>query len=370
MKKKITYVISNIDRALSFEWTVKYLRETFQLSFILLNPGPSALETFLIKKRIPVYTVRYRGKKDWLSAFFKVLKIIKKINPDVVHTHFFEANNIGLLAARLASVRKRVYTRHHSSLHHVSFKKGVWWDRLANKLATQIISISDVVTDILISWEKVPKEKIVYIPHGIHVEDFRTVDAERINQFKTKHGIPEDLFVVGVISRLTEWKGVQYCIEAFKQFLIEDPLALLLVLNATGDYYDEIRKLLTGIPEANYRLIPFEWDVPAAYKTFDVFVHVPTTEHSEAFGLVYLEALASGVPSIFTLSGIAHSFIEDGKNALVVPFRNSAAIHEALHKLCNDYSLREQLAKNGLLSVEENFPFENTLQGLEKLYDQ
>src|SRR5262249_19573234 len=150
------------------------LKDKFELSFILLNSMPSAFERFLQKEGVLVYTVRYRGKKDFFNSFFKVLRLLRKIKPQIVHTHFFDANNLGLLAARFANIPTRIYTRHHSSLHHTDFKKGIWFDRLANSLATYIVSISNVVTDILVNWEKVPRKKVIYIPHGIKIEDFRS----------------------------------------------------------------------------------------------------------------------------------------------------------------------------------------------------
>ena len=73
----------------------------------------------------------------------------------------------------------------------------------------------------------------------------------------------------------------------------------------------------TRIPD-RYTEIVYETDMPALYKTFDVFVHVPVEPHFESFGQVYVEAMASGIPSVFTLAGAATEFVRDGENALVV----------------------------------------------------
>ena len=121
---KVVYIISDIDKALAFEWIVEELNsQKFELSFILLNPGPSMLENFLRQKNIPVITITCRGKKDWPSALIKTVRVLKQQRPDVVHCHLMQANIIGLLAAKLTGIKKRIYTRHHSSLHHVYHKK-------------------------------------------------------------------------------------------------------------------------------------------------------------------------------------------------------------------------------------------------------
>lgn len=367
--KNITYIISDINKSLAFEWIAEKLdREKFRLSFILLNHGPSELEEHLKKIGIEVYRVPCPGKKSWPASLGKVHSILKKIKTDVVHCHLFQANIIGLTAARLAGIKKRIYTRHHSSLHHVYFKKGVWWDKLSNRLATDIVAISGVVKKILIDWEGAPAKKLVLIPHGFLLEYFNEIPGERVDSFRLRYQLKASHFVVGVISRLTEWKGVQYIIPAFERFLQEQPRAVLLLLNAQGDFEPRIKELLNNIPAENYRLIVFENDIAAAYKAMNVFVHIPIDEHSEAFGQTYVEALAAGVPSIFTLSGIAADFIVDQENALVVPFKNSEAVLEGIKFFYQKPELAREMALQGKKDVSEKFGLNKMIRALEDLY--
>jgi hypothetical protein len=73
MRHKIVYIISDIDKSLAFEWLATGIdKEQFDLSFILLNPGASHLEEFLIQQNIPVRSLRCRGKKDWLFVWLKL----------------------------------------------------------------------------------------------------------------------------------------------------------------------------------------------------------------------------------------------------------------------------------------------------------
>lgn len=366
----VTYIISDIDKALAFEWIAEELnQDKFNLSFILLNPGASVLENFLKEKNIPVTAVTCRGKKDWPSALIKTIKALIQQKPDVVHCHLLQANIIGLLAAKMVRVKKRVYTRHHSSLHHRYHKKGVLWDKWSNKMATQVIAISGIVMEILTHWEKLPAKKSVLIPHGFRLEEFFDVKDQRVEQVKEKYGIKDGFPVIGVISRFTEWKGVQFIIPAFNKLLLSNPHAVLLFFGADGDYKKEIHAMLKSLPEKNYRLISFEKDVAAAYHVMDIFVHVPIDNHSEAFGQIYVEALAAGVPSIFTLSGIAPDFIVDNKNALVVPFKNSESIYQAMLKILNDESLRKNLKEEGYKSVKAKFDLSRMINQLEALYE-
>jgi glycosyltransferase involved in cell wall biosynthesis len=367
--KKVIYIISDIDKALAFEWIAQQInKDKFLLSFILLNPGASVLEDYLRENNIDVHQIQCRGKKDWPGAIFKTYSLLKKAGPDIVHCHLLQANIIGLIAAKLAGIKKRIYTRHHSSLHHEYFPKGVWWDKLSNKLATHIIAISGTVKRILVDWENADVRKIVLIPHGFVLKEFKEVENSRIEAFRQKHSIPADKFIVGVISRFTEWKGIQYTIPAFQNYLKEKPDAILLLLNAQGDYEQNIKQLLATIPSANYRLITFENDIAVAYKAMNIFVHVPIDEHSEAFGQVYVEALAAGVPAIFTMSGIAADFIVHKENAYVVTFKNVKAIEEGLMEIGSDTELQQRFKERGWNSIRERFDISIMIKKLEGLY--
>src|ERR1051325_10990909 len=113
---KVVIIISNIDKAVGFEWIVKSIdKKRFDLSFILLNPSPSYLNKFLREENIPSFELSYRRKSDLPFILLKVIKLLRRIRPDVVHTHLFEANVIGQTAAWLLRVPKRVYTRHSSN---------------------------------------------------------------------------------------------------------------------------------------------------------------------------------------------------------------------------------------------------------------
>ena len=185
MKKKVTYIISDINRAIAFEWVAAYLnKDKFELSFILLNKGNSVLEDHLKAQNFNVIRIHHSGKLTWPSTVIKLYNHFKSTRPHIIHCHLKVAATLGLIAGKLAHVPVRIHTRHHSSLHHIYFSKGVFWDRLNNKLSTHIIAISGEVKKILIEWEKrlhlkyitfrtasyFPNSKIVTKPLSIKLE--------------------------------------------------------------------------------------------------------------------------------------------------------------------------------------------------------
>jgi glycosyltransferase involved in cell wall biosynthesis len=185
---------------------------------------------------------------------------------------------------------------------------------------------------------------------------------------RVKHNVQKESWpVVGVIARYLELKGIQFIIPAFQKLLDDFPRAHLVLANAHGDFEKPIKNLLGKLPSGSYTEILFENDLVSLYKLFNIYVHTPINMQEEAFGQTYVEALAAGVPSVFSLSGVAPEFIVDKTNALVVPYANPAAIEQGIRQIANDANLRDSLIEQGLISARL-FSLDNMIFRLEALY--
>jgi glycosyltransferase involved in cell wall biosynthesis len=369
VKINVTYIISNINKSLAFEWIVSDLdKDKFNLSFILLNPGNSDLENYLINNGITVKRISYNGKKNIPKAIIKTYLFLKRNKTNIVHTHLFDACIVGLTAAYIARTSKRIYTRHHSDFHHTYHPRAVRWDKISNFLATDVIAISEVVKQVLLNKENVAAKKIHLVHHGFKTDAFSNIPPASVAAMKEKYNKEGKHPVIGVISRYLELKGIQYIIPAFKKLLIDYPDALLILANSNGNYKNEIEKLLKEIPAGNYIEIPFENDIFVLYQLFDVFVHVPIDFKCEAFGQTYVEALAAKTPSVFTLSGVASEFIVNRENALVVPYKDSDAIVTAVKLLIDNDKLASEITVNGEKEIRNRFGIDKMILSLEQLY--
>jgi glycosyltransferase involved in cell wall biosynthesis len=253
-------------------------------------------------------------------------------------------------------------------VHYNEHPSGRKWDKLCNFLATDIIAISKNIRKILIERDGASPQKIHLLYHGFEFAYFDIDSPDRISELRRKYDIPTTAKpVIGIIARYMEWKGIQYAIPAFQDVLKTYPEAHLVLANAHGEYAVHIRKLLKAIPRSAYTEISYEEDLAALYRLFDVYVHVPVDSTCEAFGQTYVEALAVGIPAVFTLSGIAPEFIRDRYNALVVDYRNVDAIAQAISEILRDVQLRERLIATGRDSIGE-FAAENMQRNLENIY--
>lgn len=362
-------MVSDLSSMPMLEWIAESLNAArFESFFILLNAGPSQLEDFLRGRGFEVFRLSLPSKRQIPCSAVSLFTIFRRLRPHVVHTHLFIGSLVGLLAARLAGVTKRIYTRHYASMHHVYHPRAVLVDRLINWLATDIVCSSSVVEGVLFDLEGVPASKLHRIPHGFRLDLFSDVPTARVEALREKYGLGERSPVIGCIARFQELKGIQYVVPAFQELLESYPRAVLVLGNTIGNYEMEIRRLLKGIPAGCVVEIPFEPDVYALYRLFDVFVHVPVGATLEAFGLVYVEALAAGVPSVFTMSGIAREFIVSGSNAVVVGYRDVDGIVSAVRTLLEDRRLAGRLSAQGRRDVAKRFELAPMIERLEKLY--
>lgn len=371
MSVGIAYIISQVSQSKVFEWTSILLsRKKYKLVFILMHEKETPFEKSLIENGFSVHRVLFKNKYDIPSCIISIRKILRKEKISIVHTHLFEAGLAGLSAAKLAGIPKRIHTRHDATIHHHYHPQAVKYDKIINNLSTDLIAITENVKNILTELEGVKPGKIRIIHHGFKMEEFADVSEERIAALKQKYfpnGKPQT--VIGVVSRFIEWKGIHYIIPAFKELLNKNPDAHLVLANAQGPFAKEIEKLLAGLPQGSYTKIIFEPDVIALYRLYDIFIHTPVDKQCEAFGQVYIEAMAAGVPSVVTLSGIANDFIRDHVHAMVVPWCDSASITKSIAELLADEKLRLEISAKAKAYVHAEFQIEKMIRELENLYD-
>ena len=372
--KKIVIITSHLEgRAIAYEWMIKHLTEKgYLMSFYHIASNESNFEKFIKVTGVKYKRIEYKGKGkiELIKIIFKVARLLFKDRPHCVHTHYFDANLIGLTAAKLVFVPKRIYTRHTTTQRYRYLKGTYNFEKYFNRLSTHIVSISDVVTNVLSKIEHVPVTKIVKIHHGFDMSIFANIGEERLRVVREKYNYVNRYPIFGVISRYDEWKGVEYTIQAFKEYVKDEPDALLILANANGIRKEYMHQMLSELPEDSYREVVYEDDVFALINTFNAFIHVPIDEEIEAFGQVYIEVMAASVPIICTLSGIASEFIKNEYNALVVNYKDSDSVHKAMNRIISNQALRELLTANAHINLKKQFGIEHMINLLDKLYSK
>jgi glycosyltransferase involved in cell wall biosynthesis len=291
------------------------------------------------------------GRVSLVTHWLGVRSHLRTLRPQVVACLGQKATLIGFSAALGIRHTRRLYVRHHSTSHRETNNyRGLIYDRLSNRLADHIIATSQNILQVLCDMEGVCRDQVTVIPNGINLSDLAHPDAHRVVNVARRWGIDSSKTTIGMISRLTEIKGWTHLIDNLATQLLHDPCLQLVIANAVGELREEIESSLAQV-QNQVVLIEFEPDVAALYATFDVFVHVPVSSTVEAFGLVYIESFAAGLPTVITMSGIAHEIAEDQVNCLVVPYRDGVATVSAINRLLSSEKERQRLGTAARQSV-------------------
>jgi len=205
------------------------------------------------------------------------------------------------------------------------------------------------------------REKCRIVPYGIDRRPFLTALPEAGQALRARYGGGPLLLFVGV---LRYYKGLQYLLQAMPQV----PGRLLLV--GEGPMGAALRAQAQDLGLAERVVFVgrvTDEDLPAYYRAADLFI-LPASERSEAFGLVLVEAMTSGLPVISTELGTGTSYVnQDGASGLVVPPKDPAALARAINRLLDDASLRARLAQ-GALARSALFSAERMVAAIEAIY--
>jgi rhamnosyl/mannosyltransferase len=191
------------------------------------------------------------------------------------------------------------------------------------------------------------------------------VDPARFSPADRTQAGPLQLLFVG---RLRYYKGLDTLLQALPQ-----APEVRLTIVGTGPMqaeWDQLSHALGLAKRVTFAGEIDDADLPAWYRQADLFV-LPANARSEAFGMVLLEAMASGLPCITTELGTGTSWIvQDGVTGLVVPPADPPALAQAINTLVHNESLRRQFGQAALARVRAEFSQEVMIGKIMHLYQE
>lgn len=275
--------------------------------------------------------------------------LIRKHRPDVIHTHFINLMSWDVIASAAFSGVKVVYSDHSSDLpkernllHKALLRMGV---RTFSQFPDAFVAPSDYVNTRMVNSGVAPNT-VRTIYNGVNLDKFS--DTLASEDIRAKYNIGRDSLLVVSIAQLIPAKGIQYLIEAAGQVVGQGADVSFIHVGdgrCLEEYKARVKQL--GIEKrfifAGLLNLPQVADI---LRQCDVFT-LPCT-WGEAFSLVILEAMATGKPSIVTNVGGNISAVEDGRNGLVIPPHDAAALADAIKKLHDNPQLRLEMGRESL----------------------
>lgn len=311
------------------------LEGTPHYTFILLVPQRPPMIEEMRAKGFDVIWIRYddrRRKRGLIRALPLLWWHMRRIRPDIVHCNLFDDSLPGLIAARLAGIRRRVLTRQDTGYHWMHARRWVTLDRWNNRMATHIIAISEENRRFIIDQEGADERKVTMVHNGIPPERFTRQDHEVMQRLRERFGLSSENLVFGSVARYVQWKGHRHVLDAAARIVSDHPNARFLLCGsgALRPSMEDLARSLGIASKVHFidRIEPGE--MPSFYGILDAFLHAAVME---PFGLVYAEAMMNAVPVVSTRTGAAADAIIDGVNGILIKDPTGEALALGVERL-------------------------------------
>jgi len=175
---------------------------------------------------------------------------------------------------------------------------GLWWYKrwflswLGSRYADTIVAVSQKVRDRLVTDLRYEAKKVVVVRNGVPFRDFAR-NCDRGRESRQKHGIPSDAFVFGMMSRLSQEKGIDIALRALRLLVDQCPdKAFCLVIAGQGYLLEPLRDLTTQLGlHDRVKFIGFVQNPEAVFSAYDVILF---SSRLEGLPLGLLQGMAAG----------------------------------------------------------------------------
>jgi glycosyltransferase involved in cell wall biosynthesis len=339
-----------------------------EVTFASFHDGP--LINRLKKKGVKALVLQRRRKFDFF-IFFRLIKLLRKINPDIIHMHGYLSIFYGIPAALVNRTPIKVVTLHASPipsgqtkiLSKLMLYLGIAYQML--KISkTYLIAVSKDIYDSHKKVRNINPFCMEVIHNGIDIEEIRTHEPT-LKRYDI--GINESDFLIGIIGRIDKNKGHIYLIKAAKK-LISEGKSIKVVIIGEGALQNDLKAYCTlNQLGRNIHFLGFKKNIIDFLYLIDVLV---ISSLHEGIPYILLEAMAIGVPVIATDVGGIPEVIKDNLNGLLVPSKDSEAIASRIHLLMEDATIRDRLSKSALEILNQRFSQKVMTQSTINVYNK
>lgn len=341
-----------------------------------VSKGESDMLYLAEEKRVKPFIVPELGRdislKNDFTAFFKLYSLIKRIKPDIIHTHTAKAGFLGRLAGILAGVPLKIHTFHGHVFHgYFSRLKSAIFilaERLLGYYTNKIIAVSDTIKKELLHYKIANSDKVITVPLGLELDKLLSLEQKNENgEFK-----------IGIVGRLTGIKNHKLFLQVAKEFVYKNKnnkgYQVKFVVIGDGELKNELIDYVGSLGIGNVEFKGWIKDVRDIYRNLDI---VLLTSLNEGTPVSLIEAMAAAKPVIATDVGGVRDLLLPICDKLGIPAEhiltqsnNAKQIIDNLSLLLQDKELRTNFGQAGREFVKNSFTKERLIKDMEKLYTE
>lgn len=266
-----------------------------------------------------------------LRTIWQLYRLMRRLKPDIVHTHTAKAGFVGRIAARLAGVPVIVHTLHgHVFLGYFSptmTRVFIELERMTARMSDTIITLTEGLRRELAETYRITRAShITVLPLGLDLAPF-AAQPRKNGAFRRSCGIPDDAPLIGIVGRLVPVKNHRLFFEAAAQIWTHRPDARFVVVG-DGELRAEIEAQVKALG-LQTAVIFTGWmqDVAPVYADLDALV---ISSLNEGTPVSVIEALAAGCPVVATAVGGLPDLLDHGALGVLTPSENAPALAAAI----------------------------------------
>lgn len=342
-------------------------RDCYDYEVAYMLPHKNDLVQDFQKAGIPVFCVNGQNPYD-PRCLFRMVRLLKERQVDLIHIHLPYAGIFGRIAARLANVEAIVYTEHNVIDVYNPVTRLL--DRLTFRLDNATITVSDSVRQSILRSRFLKPRNVMTVLNGIDMKQVNITDRKDLAEIRRSLGIPQGDFVVGNIAHIRPEKGQQYLLQAARLVIAACPSTTFLIVGRekTREAREELEAQAAELGISDKIIFTgFREDALRIMAACDLFV---LSSLFEGLPVALLEAMAQGKPPVVTAVGGIPEVVTDGVDGFLVQPRDYQAQAQRIIALLQDQDLRSQMSANAVKKIEDKFSLQSMIGSIEKVYAQ
>lgn len=315
----------------------------------------NGIKIIRLKNKYWLYGYGYSPEAiDWLKKNYRKF--------DIVHCHGYN-RHLPEFALKILDKKKPTIFSPHGFVHT---KKNNFAKVLHDLTIGKFLRKANICTALTkLDFDEyyklgVKKENIVEIPNGVDFKEFKKPKDKDIHNLKKKYNLDNKILLY--VGRIHESKGLQYVIESIK-----DLECKLLIVGPDGGYKKVLQEKISKLKMENRVIFAgkvSDKELIISYFASDIFV---LFSEWEGFGIVVIEAMATGLPVISSDRGALPFLVKNNFNGEVVKFKDVKELRIAISKLLKNKNKIINLGKNAK-SFSRDFSWENIVKRYEIIY--
>ena len=341
-----------------------------------VEPGEEEMVDVLAASGVAVHRIPELGRAvrpgQDVAALAKLVRLLRVVRPEIVHTHTAKAGTIGRLAALLAGVPHRIHTFHGHTFRGYfrpsTTRMFLGIERALARTTHRIIALSEgQAVELAERYRVTSRESLRVVPLGLDLSSLGTENASALRrEFREQIGAG-DRPVVSIVGRLVPVKRHDLFLDSVAKLRGKGVDGVFVVVGG-GPERERLhaRAVERGVAE-DVRFLGWRRDLDRIYAGSDV---VALCSDNEGTPVALIEAMAAGVPVVACAVGGVPDILEGGRLGVLVESGSADALADGIEALLVDAQLRADLSARARPITLRRFGVDRLLTDVAALYDE